>query len=244
MSKSLLSKKSFAVLSREEERDLLVLAKKGDQIAKEKIINQNIGFVVELAKKYIRNGGLEMDDLLQVGKIALLRAIDAYKIDSGNKFISCARWWIMDEMRDAVLESRSIIIPKNKWMQIVKKSYVAEDDADLLDAKNALKISSIYIANGDDDFNLTDFIEGKGCSPELDFFTNENKRLISNMFNILTEREEYVLKSYLGYGCEKMSLAKIGQGLNVSKAMASQIKDKAVNKIRNSFVLDDFEWVA
>ena len=66
----------------DEERKYLLLAKQGDEAAKEKLINHNLRLVVHIAKKYA--GTMENDDLISVGSIGLIKAVNTYKPDKGS----------------------------------------------------------------------------------------------------------------------------------------------------------------
>jgi len=67
-------------LEKEEELSCLILAKQGDEEAKNKLIEHNLRLVVFLAKKY-ENTGYEMEDLVSIGSIGLIKGIETYKID-------------------------------------------------------------------------------------------------------------------------------------------------------------------
>ena len=90
------------LLTHDEETELAVRVSKGDVKAKEKIINANLRFVVNVAKKY-QNYGLELTDLINEGNIGLLTAIDRFDVTKGYHFISYAVWWI----RQSILKQKA-----------------------------------------------------------------------------------------------------------------------------------------
>ena len=75
------------LLSHEEEAQLAIKAKQGDKAAKNKIVNANLRFVVNVAKKYQKHG-LDLTDLISEGNIGLLIAIDKFDVTKGYHFIS------------------------------------------------------------------------------------------------------------------------------------------------------------
>ena len=81
------------LLNHDEENILAVRAKAGDKAAREKIVNANLRFVVNVAKKY-QNLGLDFEDLVGEGNVGLLTAIDKFDASKGYHFISYAVWWI------------------------------------------------------------------------------------------------------------------------------------------------------
>ena len=108
------------LLSYEEETELAKKAAAGDKLAKNKIVNANLRFVVNVAKKYQRKG-LELEDLISEGNIGLLTAIDKFDVSKGYHFISYAVWWIRQSILKAICEkSRAIRLPQNKANELVQ----------------------------------------------------------------------------------------------------------------------------
>src|SRR5574344_1886073 len=108
------------LLSHEEETELALKAQQGDKAAKNKIVNANLRFVVNVAKKY-QNHGLDLPDLISEGNIGLLTAIDRFDISKGYHFISYAVWWIRQSILKAIYEkSRMIRLPLNRANELVQ----------------------------------------------------------------------------------------------------------------------------
>ena len=87
------SLKKCTPISREEEKKLLTLAKQGDISAKNKIIESNLRFVFNIAKKY-KGYGVPINELISEGNIGLLKAIEKFDDTKDVKFISYAVWWV------------------------------------------------------------------------------------------------------------------------------------------------------
>jgi len=108
------------LLSHEEETEIALKAKSGDKRARDKIINANLRFVVNVAKKY-QNHGLDITDLISEGNIGLMTAIDKFDVSKGYHFISYAVWWIRQSILKAISEkSRAIRVPQNRANEIVQ----------------------------------------------------------------------------------------------------------------------------
>ena len=108
------------LLSHEEETELAIKAKNGDKAAKEKIVNANLRFVVNVAKKY-QNHGIDLIDLISEGNIGLLTAIEKFDVTKGYHFISYAVWWIRQSILKAVCEkSHAIRLPLNRANELVQ----------------------------------------------------------------------------------------------------------------------------
>lgn len=78
----------------EEEKKYIEKIKNGDEQAKQEFIERNLRLVVSIAKRYI-NQGLDFQDLIQEGNIGLLKALDNFDPELGNKFSTYATCWIM-----------------------------------------------------------------------------------------------------------------------------------------------------
>ena len=81
-------------LSREDECRLFVQMRAGDDLAKDKLIEANLRFVVSVAREYCPDGGPLLMDLISEGNMGLLRALERYDVTRGFKFITYAVWWI------------------------------------------------------------------------------------------------------------------------------------------------------
>ena len=81
------------LLTEEEEINLSVKIKEGDELAKEKLIVSNLKFVITVAKQY-QNQGILFEDLINEGNIGLIKAAERFDSTRGFKFISYAVWWI------------------------------------------------------------------------------------------------------------------------------------------------------
>ena len=76
-------------LSPKEEEELLTLSKNGDKEAKDRLIEHNLRLVAHIAKKYAQNTGMDSDDLISVGTIGLIKAVDSY---NGKKSVRLATY--------------------------------------------------------------------------------------------------------------------------------------------------------
>ena len=115
------------LLSYEEECELAKKAQAGDKMARDKIVNANLRFVVNVAKKY-QNHGLDLTDLISEGNIGLLTAIEKYDVTKGYHFISYAVWWIRQSILKAVCEkSRAIRLPMKRANELVQIEHARKE---------------------------------------------------------------------------------------------------------------------
>ena len=106
------------LLTYEQECELAKKAAAGDKASRTKLVNSNLRFVINVAKKY-QNNGLEFEDLVSEGNVGLLTAIDHFDVNKGYHFISYAVWWIRQSILKAIGEKgRAIRVPLNRANEI------------------------------------------------------------------------------------------------------------------------------
>ncbi len=108
------------LLTREQENEISRKAVVGDKAAQSQLVQANLRFVVNVAKKY-QNQGLPLDDIISEGNIGLMNAIERFDPDKGYHFISYAVWWIRQAILKAIYEkSRMIRLPLNRANELVQ----------------------------------------------------------------------------------------------------------------------------
>ena len=105
------------LLTREEELSLATLAAQGDKIAKNKMVNANLRFVVNVAKKY-QNHGLDLTDLISEGNIGLLTAIEKFDVSKG--YNSCAYLARIVKTSDELSEADEAMAIESAIDEIIK----------------------------------------------------------------------------------------------------------------------------
>ena len=246
------------ILTRDEELEIARAAGLGDKIAREKLINANLRFVVSVAKKY-QGLGLQLEDLISEGNVGLLCAADRFDIEKGCRFISYAVWWIRQSIMSALYEkSRMIRLPVNratdlvkieKIRKIIKSEYHTREEiseiADLLcmekdRVSDIINISREIISlenpvSDDGILMLKDTIEDfQYITP--DQFAEEKvmENDINKVLDTLNNDEANIIRLHYGLGARTpMSLKEIGVRYNLSKERVRQIEEKALSRLRN-----------
>jgi len=248
------------LLSHEEEAQLAIKAKQGDKAAKNKIVNANLRFVVNVAKKYQKHG-LDLTDLISEGNIGLLIAIDKFDVTKGYHFISYAVWWIRQSILKAICEkSRSIRLPLNRANELVqieqaKKTITGskteqeefEEIASMLNmttshVREMVNISRDMISldaeinnSENDKTQIGDFYEDfRYGKPEDKVMTEAMEKDIDNVLNSLRKNEADVIRMRFGLnGIKPMSLKEVGSVCNLTKERIRQIEKHAISRMQH-----------
>jgi len=247
------------LLTREEEVNLAKNARDGSQDAKDKIIQANLRFVVNVAKKY-QNQGLTLSDLISEGNLGLITAVDKFDVDKGYHFISYAVWWIKQSILKAICEkSRMIRLPLNRANELLQIEKVKreigsnkdgeadiEEIADFLDMDKSrindlINASKEFVSletplSSDKDANtISDLMEDtKGADPEEVLIDQTLQDSIENVLSTLTAKESNVIRYRFGLNGERPhSLKEIGDKYNLTKERIRQIEKKAISRLRH-----------
>jgi len=248
------------LITPEEEVQLAVRIKQGDQYALEKLTKANLRFVVSVAKQY-QNQGLSLSDLINEGNLGLIKAAQRFDETRGFKFISYAVWWIRQSILQALAEqSRIVRLPLNKvgLSNKISKAYSqleqeyerepsTEELAELLDigteeVETTLGVAARHVSVDapfvdSEDNTLLDILENPNSdAADSELYHNESLRCeIDRSLSTLTDRQRDVIKLYFGIGVPNpMSLEDIGEKFSLTRERVRQIKDKAITKLRTA----------
>lgn len=196
-----------APLSKDDEIKYVTLSMGGDIKAKSKLIEHNLRLVVFLAKKY-ENTGVDLEDLVSIGSIGLIKGVNTYKLDKNIKLATYASRCIDNEIL--------MFLRKNKR----RKGEVSFEDSLSYDAEgNELHLEDIL---GTDDDIVT-----RGLEEELE------KRLLYSEIKNLKERDKKIMIMRYGlYGSKEYTQKEVANMMNISQSYISRIEKKIINKLK------------
>ncbi|MDR0689509.1 MAG: RNA polymerase sigma factor RpoD/SigA [Spirochaetaceae bacterium] len=247
------------LLTRDEEESIARAAAEGSQAARDKLVNSNLRFVVNVAKKY-QGQGLPLSDLISEGNIGLLNAIERYDVEKGYHFISYAVWWIRQAILKAICEkSRMIRLPLNRaneLVQIEKARKIVQADnnseAEITEIARLLDMDSVQVSElinisrdlvslenpiytDKDSSILGDFIEDENyAAPDEHAVKATLQNDIEMVLSTLNQKEAAIIRFRFGLGNSiPMSLKEIGDRFNLTKERIRQIEKKALKRLQH-----------
>lgn len=195
-------------LSPEEERHYLELSHRGDMEARNLLVEHNLRLVAHIVKKYY-NFDRDKDDLISVGTIGLIKAVNTYKIEKGHRLVTYA--------------SRCI---ENELLMMLRQERKTSKDTSLYEPigidKEGNEIHLLDVL-GEDEIDLVKKID-------QDEKIRKMYRILGNMES--TKEKKTLIMRYGLYGTKPMTQKAVAEKLNISRSYVSRIEKKAVQLLR------------
>lgn len=194
----------------EKEREYFILAANGDDKAREKLIVHNLRLVSHIVRKYYASNP-NQEDLISIGTIGLIKAVDSFNAENGARFATYAAKCIQNEI----------------LMHFRAKKKLANE------------VSINETIDVDRDGNPLTYIDVIGCdeciSEEIERKI-EIEKTLKYVSAVLTERErEIIIMRYGLYGRRALTQKETADKLGISRSYVSRIEKGALDKLRRAF---------
>ncbi|MDP9438004.1 MAG: RNA polymerase sigma factor RpoD/SigA [Actinomycetota bacterium] len=245
------------LLDAQEEKELSRRAREGDMAARRQLIECNLRLVISIAKKY-RGRGVLFEDLIQEGNAGLIRAVEKFDPEMGNRFSTYATWWIRQAVTRAVADSaRTVRLPahvvdalyrlrraENSLSLELGRDATEEELADRLDVKPqearrlrevGQPISSIHAKMGSEDGSEMGELlpDERSVEDYARVEVGQWEMALVEAVRSLPEREAKVIQMRHGLdGGQTCTLREVSETLGISQERARQVEMKALRTIR------------
>lgn len=194
-------------LSAAEEKAAFEALRSGAESARETLISHNMRLVVHIAKKYV--DALDPSDMVSIGSIGLLKAIDTFQFNKGTQFATYAARCIENEILMAIRANK-----KHRVCVPLSSSIGMDKDGNEICLADTLE---------DDEVDVAVKVEKEDCARQLRAVLKE----------VLDEREYNVIRHRYGLeGAEILPQREIAKSLGISRSYISRIESRALEKVK------------
>ncbi|MDQ6954112.1 MAG: sigma-70 family RNA polymerase sigma factor [Mariprofundaceae bacterium] len=258
----------YKLLTAKEEVELSKRVSKGDEEARQRMINSNLRLVVKIARRYM-NRDLPLADLIEEGNIGLMRAVEKFDTAHGCRFSTYATWWIRQSVERGIMnQGRTIRLPVHigkeyhsmlrsaNHLRTILSRDATENEIAIHMGKTPARIQALLsatvqtesadsIMHDDGDFTLYDVTEDASVAlpgDRLDASIRDN--MLRAWMEKLGKKEREVVR--LRYGLDSheppWTLEAIGQHMGVTRERIRQIQVLSLKKLRLFVDADDVRF--
>ncbi len=197
-------------LSNDEEKEMLDRLVSGDDEARKKLVEKNLRLVVYIAKKF-ENSGVNIEDLISIGTIGLMKGVNSFNAEKNIKLATYASRCIENEILMYLRKSQKT------------KSEVSIDEPINTDSEgNDLALGDIL---GSDNDSLFKQVED-----------NDNRKIVNMAIKNLDFREKEIMELRYGFdGKKELTQKEVADKLGISQSYISRIEKKVINRLKKKF---------
>ena len=197
-------------LEEKDEIELLKRLKNKDKDAKNILVEKNLRLVVYIAKKF-ENSGINIEDLISIGTIGLMKAINSYYMEKNIKLATYASRCIENEIL--------MFLRKNNKL----KTEISIDEPINIDSEG-------------NDLSLADILGTENDAIFKSIEDEENKKILKNSIECLENREKIIMKLRYGFdGKDELTQKEVADKLGISQSYISRLEKKVINDLKKDF---------
>ena len=197
-------------LDEKEEQKLLERLMEKDKSAKDTLIERNLRLVVYIAKKF-ENSGVNIEDLISIGTIGLMKAINSYNLEKNIKLATYASRCIENEILMHLRKNNKI------------KTEISIDEPINTDSEG-------------NDLSLGDILGTESDSIFKSIEEDDNKKVLLMAIQKLNKREKIIMQLRYGFdGVEELTQKEVADKLGISQSYISRIEKKVINNLKKDF---------
>lgn len=249
----------YKILDSSEINELIIEAQKGNDIARNKVVNSNLRFVVTIAKQF-QHRGVPLMDLIEAGNLGLIYSVDKFNVDKGFTFLSYAVWWIKQFIYKSIYWTSKVVrLPMSQQLLVNSitstiESFIKEhhrnpspveiseltniplDQVDFL-AQFSSKVVSVddYIGGDEENNQICDIIPDNNVPLDdllnYEYLSKELEKILGE----LSIREHDLLCMLFGIGMPPVNQKVIANMFGVGRERIRQMKEGALDKLRRRF---------
>ncbi|PGK51244.1 hypothetical protein CN918_25990 [Priestia megaterium] len=196
-------------LSPDKQKEALEQMAKGDEAAKDRLVQHNMRLVAHIAKKY-RIPGMEPQDVISIGTLGLVKAVNNFKANKNASFTTYATKCIQNEIFMSLRKIQNK--PQNKYLDEIVS----------------------YDANGHE-LSLSDTLGTEKTEIESNFEVKEDIHILRTLLERLAPKEKLVIEYRFGINREKKKQEDIAAEFDISQSYVSRIEKKAIKMMKEEF---------
>ncbi len=253
-------------ISHEEEIALVRRARGGDTEALRELVSANVRFVVSVAREF-QASGQPLSELISDGNMGLMEAALRFDEERGFRFITYAVWWIRQSiLRSTTRRRRMVTAPSNRLEDLktvdgvlarmtqalgrvpTDAEIAAEAGYTQIRVRRALEVAAPEVRldralyPGEQDTDVLSIYATSDPPVDEQIEASEQGDLVLRCLDILDEREQQIIRCHYGFdGFPPMTLEAIGQRLGLTRERIRQLRNGALERIREHFGVALFE---
>ena len=219
-------------LSSSEEYRLASAARRGDTVARQRLIEHQLGLVVLIALRY-RRRRLPLLDLIEEGNLGLMTAVEKFDAELGHRFSTYAKWWIRQSIELALMTQDSVVHVPVHVTRALKRAAKSQPS-------NALPTAAQVI--DEDVHTLLENVSGpEQHEPQWHLDQLDERQRLMRALRLLNDKEQQVVRGRYGLeGAPEQTLAQLAAKLRVSSERVRQIQIEAIAKLEQILSADAF----